>query len=234
MERDNWPFRPNGPEGAKKDKGGPPGGDFRPQWKLPLWQIVFMLLLLWVWQDAITNYMVKTLSYSEFKEHLKRGEVTEAKLYPEQITGRIGLKGGTDTVAVRTTNSVAGKTDENNFLFRAIRVEDPKLVEEMEKAGVKFTGSRPSFLSQFLLAWILPIGVMFLLWNVLARKIGSGAQSILSIGKNKARIVVDKNTGVTFEDVAGCDEAKFELQEVVDFLKNPERYKELGAKIPKG
>lgn len=56
----------------------------------------------------------------------------------------------------------------------------------------------------------------------------------MSIGKNKARIVVDKNTGVTFDDVAGCDEAKFELQEVVDFLKNPDRYKALGAKIPKG
>ena len=104
----------------------------------------------------------------------------------------------------------------------------------MERMGVKFMGARPSFLSQFLLAWILPIGVMFFLWSFLSRKIGGGAQSILSIGKNKAKILVDKNTGVTFDDVAGCDEAKVELQEVIDFLKNPERYKELGAKIPKG
>src|SRR3954469_20251894 len=110
MERDNWPFRPNGPEGAKKDKGGPPGGDFRPQWRIPLWQILFMLLLLWIWQDAITNYTVKTLSYSEFKEHLKRGEVTEAKLFPDQVTGKMELRQGTNTVspAGTTTNASAG------------------------------------------------------------------------------------------------------------------------------
>jgi cell division protease FtsH len=75
---------------------------------------------------------------------------------------------------------------------------------------------------------------MVVIWSFLSRRMGAGAQSILSIGKNKARIVVDRDTGVTFADVAGCDEAKFELQEVIDFLKNPDRYKSLGARIPKG
>src|SRR5690606_27997773 len=132
-------------------------------------------------------------------------------------------------------SNATAKNDEGKFTFRTIRVEDPKLVEEMQAANVKFTGVRPSFLSQFLLGWILPIAIMIGLWTFLSRKMAGGAgQSILSIGKSKARLAIDKDTGVTFGDVAGCEEAKFELQEVVDFLRNPERYKSIGAKIPKG
>jgi cell division protease FtsH len=75
---------------------------------------------------------------------------------------------------------------------------------------------------------------MFLLWTFLSRRIGRAGQAVMNIGKSRARLVADKETGVSFSDVAGCDEAKFELQEVVDFLQNPDHYSELGAKIPKG
>jgi cell division protease FtsH len=238
MDGDDWPPKPNRADsGAKKDKLPFPGPS---RWKLPLWNILLMLFLLWIWQDALNNYTVKTLSYSEFKQHLARGEVSTVKLGADQVEGKIVLKrnktNGTNApVASASTNAATSKApSEDSFLFKTTRVEDPKLVEQLEAQRVEFTGVKPSFLSQFLLAWILPLGLMFLLWRFLSRKVGAGAQSILSIGKNKARIVVDKNTGVTFEDVAGCDEAKFELQEVVDFLKNPDRYKALGAKIPKG
>ena len=215
-----------------------------PKWKLPIWHILFMLLLLWIWQEAITNYTVRTLPYSEFKTHLRAGEVLEATVKPDQITGRIELKSSTnavpidsgpaETTADNTESAAPAEEDDSKFFFRTIRVDDPKLVEELEAAGVKFTGLRPSFLSQFLMAWIIPIGIIILIWTFLARRLSGGAQNLLSIGKNKARIVVDKNTGVTFNDVAGCDEAKFELQEVVDFLKHPQRYQSVGARIPKG
>ena len=236
-----WNFPGKGEKGKRPGQEGP-GGDNPPPYRLPLWNIILMLILLWIWQDAVSGLTVKTLNYSEFKQHVRSGEVTEAKISPDKIQGKIVLKpGSTNAVAATATNAPAGKKtksdpdgDPNTFLFRTTPVEDPDLVKELEEAGVKFTGLRPSFLSQFLLAWILPIGIMILIWSFISRKIGSGAQSLLSIGKNKARIVVDKNTGVTFSDVAGCDEAKFELQEVVDFLKNPDRYKSLGAKIPKG
>jgi cell division protease FtsH len=240
MNGDHWLLPGKGKDRQKPPSETPPG------WKLPLWHILFMLLLLWMWQDAISNYTVKTLSYSELKDYVRRGEVIEAKIGPEQITGKVELK--TSPSSPARTNAVAPAPrnrllapfvstpvgDTNAFLFRTIRVEDPDLVKDLQAARVNFTGSRPSFLSQFLVAWILPIGVMFVIWSFLSRRIGAGAQSILSIGKNKARILVDRNTGVTFADVAGCDEAKFELQEVVDFLKNPDRYKSLGARIPKG
>ncbi len=237
MNGEKWPF--SGKRG-KPDRDGSGGMDSR--FKLPLWHILLMLILLWVWQDALSNYTVKTLPYSEFKEHVRRREVTEIRIGPEQIDGKIVVKAGSTNAAPAVAESkpkgisalFRPEIDPNSFLFRTVRIEDPDLVKQLEEAGVSFAGTRPSILSQFIFAWILPLGVMFLLWSFLSRRMGAGAQSILNVGKNKARILVDKNTGVTFEDVAGCDEAKFELQEVVDFLKNPDRYVAVGAKIPKG
>ena len=114
------------------------------------------------------------------------------------------------------------RTEAKPFLFRTERVEpDTQLVDQLEAAKVTFSGVRPSFLSQFLYAWVLPIGVMVVIWVFLSRGLRTAGQSVMSFGKSRARLVADRDTGVTFDDVAGCDEAKYELQEVVDFLKNP-------------
>ena len=113
-------------------------------------------------------------------------------------------------------------------------MEDPDLVKELDAAHVEYQGVRPGLISALVWAWALPIGLLILLWVLLSRRIGAAGESVLSFGKSRARVLVDQDTGVKFNDVAGCDEAKYELQEVVDFLKNPERYKSLGAKIPKG
>jgi cell division protease FtsH len=123
---------------------------------------------------------------------------------------------------------------EKEFKFRTIRVEDPQLVEQLEAAHVKFNGVRPGLLATLLFAWILPILFFGAIWYFLSRRMGMAGQTVMSIGKSKAKLVADRDTGVGFDDVAGCDEAKYELQEVVDFLKNPQRYEALGAKIPKG
>src|SRR4029079_8813723 len=80
---------------------------------------------------------------------------------------------------------------------------------------------------------LFPIAVMVFIWSMLSRRMGKAGESLLSFGKSKARLAADKETTVTFNEVAGCEEAKYELHEVVDFLKNPDRYKSIGAKIPK-
>src|SRR5262249_39557232 len=142
----------------------------------------------------------------------------EAQVKESEVTGIIVPKSANTKGSTSAPPANAKAADQKQIIFRTIRVEDPKLTEQMEQAGVKFVGVRPGFLSQILLAWVLPIGVMILLWTWIGRKMSGAGQSILSIGKSKARLVVDKDTHVTFDDVAGCEEAKFELEEVVEFL----------------
>ncbi len=200
------------------------------QWRFSLWYFLLAFLLLWIWQQTIAQLTVKTIPYSEFKNHVTKLEVVQCEVKDDEITGIIAPK---RLGALAPTNTVAASASSEKFTFRTVRVEDPKLTEELSKAGVKFEGVKPSFISQLFLAWVLPLGIMLLLWTLVARRLGAAGQSVLSFGKSKAKLVAEA-TGVTFNDVAGCDEAKYELHEVVDFLKNPNRYKLLGAKIPKG
>ena len=218
----------------------PPKRDLKPsppKWSSPLWFLPLMLILLWFWQSTIVSFAFKTIPYSEFKEHLAKGEVIECTVKETTIEGSIRAKAAPAPETPATNAPAAEKPviqpGKENF-FRTTRVEDPKLVEDLEAQHVKFKGERPNFLSQFMLAWIIPIGVMFLLWTFISRRLGSAGESILSFGKSRARLVAEKETGIKFSDVAGCEEAKYELQEVVDFLKHPERYKSIGANIPKG
>jgi cell division protease FtsH len=205
-----------------------------------------MLLALWLWQSLMAQLSFRTVSYSEFKDYLRNGEVTECIVKENTIDGTIVpkrqialAKGATNVTSAvhRGTNAAAGQkapAPAKEFVFRTVRVEDPGLEAELEKANVQFAGERPGLLSQVLLAWVLPIGVMILLWSFISRRIGSAGESILSFGKSRARLVAEKETGITFNDVAGCEEAKFELREIVEFLKHPEPYKIIGATIPKG
>jgi len=205
-----------------------PGGKF-PPWGLPLWYIVITIVLIALWQSTLTQITVKEIPYSEFKQRLARREVIECKVGVSDIQGTIKTNPALPPLTNATPNLPP------DFAFRTTRVDDdPKLVEELQAADVKFLGTRPNALVQFIMAWLVPIGIMLLIWSFIGRRMSAAGESILSFGKSKARLSVDKDTGVQFSDVAGCDEAKYELQEVVEFLRNPERYRALGAKIPKG
>src|SRR5436309_14267980 len=224
-------------------------GKFDPQTRWVISYFLVTLLVLWGWQELFQQFAVRTIPYSQFKAHLARREVVEAAVKQEEIIGRVVPLGARETnaapaapvITAPKTNAVPlpqglsrALTEATPFFFRTVRIEHPDLVKELQAAGVDYAAVRPGFISQFFFAWLLPIAIMMGLWTFIGRRFGAAGESILSIGKSRARLIVDRNTGVSFDDVAGCDEAKFELKEVVDFLKNPKQYGQLGARIPKG
>ncbi|EHH4417312.1 AAA family ATPase [Escherichia coli] len=187
------------------------------QWNTGYW-IVALLLLLSLqsyWQTAKT---VEPVPYSEFEKALAEGRVAEVLVSDRTVTGRL-----------KSPDS-RGKTT-----IVATRVE-PDLADRLSKYDVPYARVLESTWLRDVLSWILPavafFGVWFFLFRRFAEKQGMGG--FLNIGKSRAKVFVEKNTGVTFADVAGGDEAKAELVEIVDFLKNPQDYGRLGARLPKG
>ncbi|AXO58454.1 TPA: ATP-dependent zinc metalloprotease FtsH [Klebsiella pneumoniae] len=187
------------------------------QWNTGYW-IVALLLLLSLqsyWQTAKT---VEPVPYSEFEKALAEGRVAEVVVSDRTVTGRL-----------KSPDS-RGKTT-----IVATRVE-PDLADRLSKYDVPYARVLESTWLRDVLSWILPavafFGVWFFLFRRFAEKQGMGG--FLNIGKSRAKVFVEKNTGVTFADVAGGDEAKAELVEIVDFLKDSQDYGRLGARITKG
>jgi cell division protease FtsH len=155
--------------------------------------------------------------YSDFKGALASGKVREVVISPSDIQGIMSGPNG------------------QSLAFHTLRVDDPDLVKQLADKGVKYTGkTQGSFLGN-IVSWILPLAIMFALWNFFMMRMGSGGPGVLSIGQSKAKLVADSGaTRTTFGDVAGIDEAKEELQEVVEFLKTPDKFEMLGGRIPRG
>jgi cell division protease FtsH len=172
------------------------------------------------------------VSYSEFKSLVKANKVSDLMLYKDTITGTLALTGLEGVLPKEKIEEIkrAGKGAPG---FVTTRVEDPGLVPELEAAHVRFTGHVTNTWVATLLSWILPAVIFVGLWMFVMKRMNPQS-GLMSIGKSRAKVYVEHQTGVTFDDIAGIDEARGELMEIVDFLKNPARYRRLGGKIPKG
>jgi len=160
------------------------------------------------------------IPYSQFQKYLDADQISECVIKEKYIIGTLKLK-----------DKKTGKPRH----FITVPLHDPDLVAALEKHGVKYNVAIEShFLSNLLFSWVIPFAVIFLLWGVLARKMGSAGMNFLNIGKNKAHIHAENLPKVTFKDAAGVDEAKEELGEVIEFLSNPEHFQRLGGRMPKG
>jgi cell division protease FtsH len=176
--------------------------------------IIGILVLQYFYTTAQT---IEPIPYSQFQQLLHDGKIAEIGVSDRYIQGKL------------KEPLPNGKKQ-----FVTTRV-DPQFADELQKYGATYTGQVESTFVSDLLSWVIPVLLFFGLWSFLARRMGQGlGGGLMSIGKSKAKVYVETDTGVRFEDVAGVDEAKDELREVVDFLKNPEEYGRLGGRMPKG
>jgi cell division protease FtsH len=174
---------------------------------------LLVLLLIQAWFLAPGGRQV---SYSEFKQAVRSGQVAEVFVGEQTIRGNF----------VRETNG--------SRAFSTTRIEDPKLIEELDAAGVKYTGELVSRWLPEVLSWVLFLIVIVFLWTYLSRRIGGAEGGVMSFARSKHRVFAEDDVKVSFADVAGVDEAEQELKEIVEFLRNPRKFTTLGGRIPKG
>ena len=186
--------------------------------KLALW-LVFGLILVFTWSYFNTAAQpIQEISYSDFVEEVRQNQVRQVRIQGEEITGvYVGGEGA-------------------DGQFKTYAPEDPELISFLRDSQVVIEVEPPeknSYLVQFLLSWA-PVMLLIGLWVFFMRQMQSGGSKALSFGKSRARLLSEQKKKATFSDVAGADEAKAELEEIIEFLKDPQRFQKLGGKIPKG
>ncbi|MDZ7374526.1 MAG: ATP-dependent zinc metalloprotease FtsH [candidate division KSB1 bacterium] len=236
-------------------QGSNPGPNRRVTFSI--WYLLLAIFLVYLVESLFMRPQVDKIPYSRFKEMLRRGLIVNCAVSPQNISGLYlrddpGVLSGVqfDTVRVvratlldsvkilrarldSATVSALIRQDKVRR-FSTVRVEDPDLVWQLEAAGIQYTGkSDGGWFRSLFLGGILPLLFLFVLWGFIFRRMGPSG-GLMSIGKSRAKVYVEGNTRVTFKDVAGIDEAVEEVKEIVEFLKNPQKFKELGGRIPKG
>ncbi len=191
----------------KKKDALPPKAHFS------IWYFLLVFLLFTYLQQYLFSGKVETIPYSQFKQYITEGTVSQLTIGPDNING--------------TLKGTPGQK------FTTVRVNDPKLVQELDERKVSYSGQYENKLLSSILSWVIPIGIFFLIWRYAMKKMGPG-MGVMSFAKSKAKIFAESETKITFADAGGIDEAKEELQEVVEFLSNPGKFQKLGGRIPKG
>lgn len=177
--------------------------------------VVFSMLQSWL------APRIRNISYSQFKKDVTDGKIRSVVVSTKFLRGYTQVQEGhQEPLLVRE-------------VYRTPRLEDPNLVPFLESNNVEIIGENENTFLMSLMSWLLPMALFIGIWVFMMRRMGQGA-GIMTLGKNKARIVAQTDVGISFDDVAGQDEAKQELQEILEFLGNPDRFTKLGARIPKG
>src|SRR3989454_2588807 len=204
----------------------PRGGERRGQRPLAtrpgssLWYGLAFLLLLGLAQMYYFAPGGQAIPYSDFKQLVKQGQVAEVTIGDQTVRGTLKQPPSNDPKQ--------GKE------FTTTRVEDPKLTEELEARGVKYKGEAVNRWLPDLLGWIVPLVFFIGIWGFFFRRMSGAEGGVMSFARSRAKIYADDEVKVRFSDVAGVDEAEDELKEIVEFLKNPKKYTNLGGRIPKG
>jgi cell division protease FtsH len=227
-----------------------------PKRRLPsgfIYWILLMVLLYFLLQFIFPNRNRYEITYNQFRDSLETGSVKSVVLSEKTITGYFKPLHMDDTIASADSAdtlvpglpdiSLTGNKNEQDLRFYVNRVEDGELLDLLEEHQVSYKARKASGFFNNLLFWLLPLILLIFFWRMMFRGMrsgsgpggGTGPGSILNIGQNRARqYIKDERTDISFRDVAGVDEAKEELREMIEFLKNPGQYTRLGGKLPKG
>ena len=185
--------------------------------KFSIWYVLLGIWVVLIIHNLLFSmFAIETIPYSEFLDRIQRGEVAEVAITQNQIQGK-------------TTPGQEGEEK----LFRTVRV-DPEISELLAKNNITFKGEIESTFFRDLLSWVVPIFLFVGLWFFIMRRMMGQQPGFMSLGKNKAKIYVQEDLNVTFDDVAGVDESKHEMVEVIDYLKNPQKFTRIGGMIPRG
>jgi len=196
-----------------------------------IWYVLMAILLLVSLQNFQGGH-TETLAYSDFKVLLRAGKLEDLSVSDVDIRGTVRTDNLNSLLSPEKVEALE-RTGKGRHSFVAVRVQDDELTTELESSGVTFAGRRDNRWLGSVVSMVVWIAVFFGIWTFAVRRMNT-AGGMMSVGKSRAKVYVEKDTQVTFDDVAGVDEAKEELQEVVNFLKKPQEYGRLGARIPKG
>jgi cell division protease FtsH len=211
----------------------------QPTTRISLLYLMAIVLTLLAVQYYFAVQRTFTITYSEFHHLAEIKGVDDLAISEETINGHLLPNGIEDLSKSRhdpklpevLKQKVAG---EKVPTFTTVRVQDPDLVKLLDKGGIKYKGIQEKTWLTSLLSWVLPTLLLVGIWVYFFRKIGAGAGGLMTVGKSRAKVYVEDETKVTFQDVAGVEEAEEELKEIIEFLKNPAKFQVLGGNIPKG
>ena len=205
--------------------------------RVSLWYFLALILVLVLAQQFFTAPRQESVSYSDFHKLVESKGVDDLLIFSEKIEGHL-LPGGVEYLSkARQDPKLPQKLKEQfkkEILFFTIRVYDPDLIKLLDRQGLKYRAVQEKTWITSLISWVLPTLLLVVIWVYFFRKIGTGAGGLMSVGKSKAKVYVEDETKVTFQDVAGVEEAEEELKEIIEYLRTPAKFQALGGNIPKG
>lgn len=204
----------------------------------------FLIVVMSYMNKLVSSQTNKEITYNEFMDMVEANQVESVEIGSDQITIiPKSYQKALDNLGKITPEQLLGENGQEiaqsalPVTYYTGLVDDDQLPAKLLKAGVSFKEvipDRPNELMSFFMSYILPILLLMIAFSFITRRMGGGSGGIMGVGKSNAKVYAQKDTGIKFEDVAGQEEAKESLQECVDFLHNPKKYIEIGAKLPKG